>query len=66
MVQDIPNVPTQVNDQLMISGTVSVPNDLHTFIINVTMSNSEGEFLPTPSVVFGKNDIFIHFSFFVY
>ena len=57
VVQDTPTVPTQVNDQLMISGTVSVPNDLNTFIINVTMSNNGGEFLPTPPFVFGKNDI---------
>ena len=54
MIQDTLNVPAQVNDQLMISGTVSVPNDLNTFIINVTMSNNGGEFLPTPSFVFGK------------
>ena len=56
VVQDTPTVPTQVNDQLMISGTVSVPNDLHTFIINVLMSNNGGNFLPTP-FVFGKNHI---------
>ena len=54
MVQDTPNVPPQVNDQLMISGTVSVPNDLNTFIINVTMSNNGGKFLSIPSFVFGK------------
>ena len=57
MVQDTLNVPTQVNDQLMISGTVFVLNNLHTFIINVTMINNGGEFLLTPSFVFGKNDI---------
>ena len=54
MVQDTLNVTTQVNDQLMISGTVSVPNDLNTFIINVTMSNNGGEFINIPSVRFGK------------
>ena len=54
VVQDTLNVTTKVNDQLMISGTVSVPNDLNTFIINVTMSNNGGEFLPTPFFVFGK------------
>ena len=53
VVQDTLNLPTQVNDQLVISGTVSVPNDLNTFIINVTMSNSGGKFLPTP-FLFGK------------
>ena len=61
MVQDTLNVTAQVNDQLMISGTVSVPNDLNTFIINVTMSNNGGNFLSTPSFVFGKNHN-IHFS----
>ena len=55
MVQDTINVPTQVNDQLVISGTVSLPNDLNTFIISVTMSNNGGNFLSTPSFVFGKN-----------
>ena len=59
MVQDALNVSTQVNDQLMISGTVSVPNDLNTFIINVTMSNNGGEFLFIPSFVFGKNHIML-------
>ena len=54
MVQDTPSVPTQVNDELIISGTVSVSNNLNTFIINVTMSNNDEEFLPTPSFVFGK------------
>ena len=62
VVQDIPNVPTQVNDQLMISGTVSVPNNLNTFIINVTLSNNGGEFLLTPNFVFGKNDISLYNS----
>ena len=66
-VQDTTSVPTQVNDQLMISGTVSVPNDLHTFIINVTMSNNGGSFLLTPSFVFGKNHILSYtWLFFVY
>ena len=54
VVQDTPTVPTQINDQLMISGTVSVPIDLNTFIINVTMSNNGGEFNDTPSFAFGK------------
>ena len=62
MVQDTPSVPTQVNDQLMISGTVSVPNNLNTFIINVTMSNNGGKFLSIPSFVFGKNDISLYTS----
>ena len=59
MVQDTPTVPTQVNGQLMISGTVSVPNNLNTFIINVSMSNNRGNFLPMPSFVFGKNHIIV-------
>ena len=54
VVQDTPSVPPQVNDELMISGTVSVPNNLNTFIINVTMSNNGGIFLLTPSFLFGK------------
>ena len=66
MVQDTPNVPTQVNDQRMISGTVSVPNNLNTFIINVSMSNNGGEFLPMRSFVFGKNHIIIHFRHSLY
>ena len=54
VVQDALNVPTQVNDQLMINETVYLPNDLNTFIINVTMSNNGGEFVNIPSVRFGK------------
>ena len=54
VVQDTLNVPTQVNDQLMISGTVSVPINLNTFIINVLMSNNGRKFLSIPSFVFGK------------
>ena len=41
----------------MISGTVSVPNDLNTFIINVTMSNNGGEFNDIPSFAFGKRAV---------
>ena len=58
VIQDISNVPLQVNDQLMISGTVTVPNNLDTFIINVSVSSNGGEFLPPPSFVFGKIYIF--------
>ena len=54
VVQDALNVPAQVKNQLTISGTVSVPNNLNTFIINVTMSNNGGEFLSIPPFVFGK------------
>ena len=54
VVQDALNVSTQVNDQLMINETVSLPSDLNTFIINVTMSNNGGEFVNIPSVRFGK------------
>ena len=58
VVQNIPNIPLQVNDQLMISGTVTVPNNLDTFIVNVSVSSNGGEFLPPASFVFGKIYIF--------
>ena len=59
MVQDTPNISTQVNAQRMISGIVSVPNNVNTFSVNVFMGNNGGEFLPTNSFVFGKNHNFI-------
>ena len=42
----------QVDNQLMLSGEVTIPNNLDTFIINVSISNNGGEF--KPSFVFGK------------
>ena len=48
------NVSTQVNDQLMINETLSLPSVLNTFIINVTMSNNGGEFINIPPFRFGK------------
>uniref|UniRef100_A0A1X7UUL9 Fibronectin type-III domain-containing protein n=1 Tax=Amphimedon queenslandica TaxID=400682 RepID=A0A1X7UUL9_AMPQE len=48
------SIPTQVNDQLMITGVITVPNNLNTFIVNVSFSNLGGELLPTPSFGFGK------------
>ena len=53
-IQDSTSIPTQVNDQLMITGAITVPNNLNTFIVNVSLSNNGGEFLPTPSFEFGK------------
>ena len=47
-IQDNSNISTQVNDQLMITGVINVPNNLNTFIVNVSLSNKGGEFLPTP------------------
>uniref|UniRef100_A0A1X7TPR6 Fibronectin type-III domain-containing protein n=1 Tax=Amphimedon queenslandica TaxID=400682 RepID=A0A1X7TPR6_AMPQE len=47
------SIPTQVNDQLMITGVITVPNNLNTFIVNVSLSNNGGEYLPTPSFGFG-------------
>ena len=38
----------------MITGVITVPNNLNTFIVNVLLSNNGGEFLPTPSFEFGK------------
>ena len=32
----------------MITGVINVPNNLNTFIVNVSLSNKGGEFLPTP------------------
>ncbi|XP_019848974.1 PREDICTED: uncharacterized protein LOC109580363 [Amphimedon queenslandica] len=43
----------QVNDDMMITGIVTIPNNLSTFMVNVSLSNSGGEFLPTPPFVFG-------------
>uniref|UniRef100_A0A1X7SW82 Fibronectin type-III domain-containing protein n=1 Tax=Amphimedon queenslandica TaxID=400682 RepID=A0A1X7SW82_AMPQE len=38
----------------MITGVITVPNNLNTFIVNVSLSNNGGEYLPTPSLGFGK------------
>ena len=38
----------------MITGVITVPNNLNTFIVNVSLSNNGGEFPPTPSFGFGK------------
>ena len=43
----------------MITGVITVPNNLNTFIVNVSLSNNGGEFLPTPSFGFGKELYFI-------
>uniref|UniRef100_A0A1X7SUA0 Fibronectin type-III domain-containing protein n=1 Tax=Amphimedon queenslandica TaxID=400682 RepID=A0A1X7SUA0_AMPQE len=37
----------------MITGVITVPNNLNTFIVNVSLSNNGGEYLPTPSFGFG-------------
>uniref|UniRef100_A0A1X7TPF3 Fibronectin type-III domain-containing protein n=2 Tax=Amphimedon queenslandica TaxID=400682 RepID=A0A1X7TPF3_AMPQE len=52
-VQDSTSIPTQVNDQLMITGVITVPNNLNTFIVNVSFSNLGGVYLSTPSFGFG-------------
>ena len=48
------NISTQVNDQLMITGVITVPNNLNTFIANVSLSNNGGEFNDMSSFRFGK------------
>uniref|UniRef100_A0A1X7UT92 Fibronectin type-III domain-containing protein n=1 Tax=Amphimedon queenslandica TaxID=400682 RepID=A0A1X7UT92_AMPQE len=53
VIQNSTSIPTQVNDQLMITGVITVPNNLNTFIVNVSLSNNGGEFPPTPSFGFG-------------
>ena len=53
-IQDSVGISTQVNDQLMITGVITVPNNLNTLMVNVSLSNNGGEFLPTPSFGFGK------------
>lgn len=50
-----------IDNQLMISGIVAVPNNLNTFIINISMSNDGGEFNNIPSFIFGK----IYFNVFL-
>ncbi|XP_019857651.1 PREDICTED: uncharacterized protein LOC109585937 [Amphimedon queenslandica] len=47
------SIIAQVNDQLMITGVTTVPNNLNAFIVNISLSNNGGEFLPTPSFGFG-------------
>ncbi|XP_019859080.1 PREDICTED: uncharacterized protein LOC109587279 [Amphimedon queenslandica] len=37
----------------MITGVITVPNNLNTFTVNVSLSNNGGEFPLTPSFVFG-------------
>ena len=53
VTQNTFTIPPEVDDQLMISRVVLVPNDLNTFIVNVFISNN-GEFLSISSFVFGK------------
>ena len=40
----------------MNTGVITVTNNLNTFIVNVSLSNNGGEFLPTPSFGFGKKN----------
>uniref|UniRef100_A0A1X7TJJ9 Fibronectin type-III domain-containing protein n=1 Tax=Amphimedon queenslandica TaxID=400682 RepID=A0A1X7TJJ9_AMPQE len=47
------SIPPQVNDQLMITGIITVPNNLNTFIVNVSLSNNGGTFNKIPSFTFG-------------
>ena len=54
-IQNSASISTQVNDQLVITGVIAVPNNLNTFIVNVSLSNNGGEYLSTPSFGFGKN-----------
>uniref|UniRef100_A0A1X7TP38 Fibronectin type-III domain-containing protein n=1 Tax=Amphimedon queenslandica TaxID=400682 RepID=A0A1X7TP38_AMPQE len=53
-IQDNTSISTQVNDQLMITGVIPVPNNLNIFIVNVSLSNNGGEYLPTPSFGYSK------------
>ena len=46
----------------MITGVITVPNNLNTFIVNVSLSNNGGEFLYRPSFGFRKK--MQHFIFF--
>ena len=46
----------------MITGVITVPNNLNTFIVNVSLSNNGGDFLSTPSFGFGKK--LQHYIFF--
>uniref|UniRef100_A0A1X7TGF0 Fibronectin type-III domain-containing protein n=1 Tax=Amphimedon queenslandica TaxID=400682 RepID=A0A1X7TGF0_AMPQE len=53
-MQDNTSISTQFNDQLVITGVITVPNNLNTFIVNVSLSNNGGEYLPTPSFGYSK------------
>uniref|UniRef100_A0A1X7TP11 Fibronectin type-III domain-containing protein n=1 Tax=Amphimedon queenslandica TaxID=400682 RepID=A0A1X7TP11_AMPQE len=53
-VLDSKSIPTQVNDQLMITGVITVPNNLNTFIVNVSLSNNGGTFDNVSSFGFSK------------
>uniref|UniRef100_A0A1X7T849 Fibronectin type-III domain-containing protein n=1 Tax=Amphimedon queenslandica TaxID=400682 RepID=A0A1X7T849_AMPQE len=53
-IQDSNSIPTQVNDQLMITGVITVPNNLNTFIVNVSLSNNGGKFLPAASFEYNQ------------
>ena len=57
-IQDSVGISTQVNDQLMITGVITVPNNLNTLMVNVSLSNNGGEFIPTPSFGFGKDSLY--------
>ena len=56
------SISTQVDDQLIITGVITVPNNLSAFIVNVSLSNNGGEFFFTPSFGFGKK--LQHYIFF--
>ena len=38
----------------MITGVITVPNNLNAFIVNVSLSNDGGDFHGIPSFVLGK------------
>ena len=49
------SISPQVDNQLMIRGEVPIPNNLSTFIINISLSNYGGNFNNISSFVFGKS-----------
>ena len=67
MIQDTFNIPPQVNDWLTFRGDIILATLISacfdTFIVNISMNNNGGEFLPTPSFGFGMKRKFV-FSLF--
>ena len=47
------NLSTQITDQLMITGVITIPNNFDAFFVNVSFSNLGGELVPIPSFGFG-------------
>ena len=59
------SISPQINDQLITGYTsITLPDTINTFIINISISNSGGKFNNIPSLGFGKYSTYSFFTFF--